>query len=251
MGQFDACLSTRCLAHARLGAPCGRGASPLRRPVHGDRASERSEPHEPLPRHGRYRGDVLGFRLSQRRHRRGLDLQGAVDAGRSLARHPARRRDAARPGRRARRHLVLLSRHHGRHQRAARRQGRQDRPAGDRRLPRHLSGRRAGAALRRADLRRDVRQAAAAGAAEPHRRGARARRLPRQRAASRSTRRRCARPCASSRRRRSSRWRCACCSRSCIRSTRRACARSSPRRCRAAASRCRPRSCRRSASTTG
>ena len=64
----------------------------------------------------------------------------------------------------------------------------------------HLSGRRAGAALRRADLRRDVRQAAAAGAAEPHRRGARARRFPRQRAASRSTRRRCARPCASSRR---------------------------------------------------
>ena len=161
------------------------------------------------------------------------------------------RRDAARPGRAARRHLVLLSRHHRRHQRAARRQGRPDRPAGDRRLPRHLSGRRAGAALRRADLRRHVRQAGAAGAAEPHRRGARARRLPRQRAASRSTRRRCARPCATWRRRRSSRWRCACCSRSCIRSTRRACARSSRRRCRIAASRCRPRSCRRSASTTG
>ena len=58
----------------------------------------------------------------------------------------------------------LLPRHHGRHQRAARRQGRPDRPAGDRRLPRHLSGGRAGAALRRGDLRRHVRQAAAAGA---------------------------------------------------------------------------------------
>ena len=42
--------------------------------------------------------------------------------------------------------------------------GVRDRPAGDRRLSRHLSGRRAGAALRPRDLRRHVRQARAAGA---------------------------------------------------------------------------------------
>ena len=50
-------------------------------------------------------------------------------------------RSAARPGRARGRHRLFLPRHHRRHQRAARRQGRQDRPAGDRRLPRHLPGR--------------------------------------------------------------------------------------------------------------
>ena len=60
---------------------------------------------------------------------------------------------------------LLLPWHHRRHQRAAGGQRRQDRAPGDGRFPRHLRGRRAGAALRRRDLRRHVRQAAHAGAA--------------------------------------------------------------------------------------
>ena len=113
------------------------------------------------------------------------------------------------------------------------------RAAGDRGISRHLSGRRAGAAVRPRDFRRHVRQAGDAGAA----RASPARSSERVdfrgevlRAARRGG---AARHCASSGARTSSRSRCACCSRSCIPSTRRACARSCSRRCRAAASRCR------------
>ena len=56
--------------------------------------------------------------------RRADDRQGALDARRSFARDPRRHRDAARARRARRRHRLLLPRHHGRHQRAARRQGR-------------------------------------------------------------------------------------------------------------------------------
>ena len=82
-----------------------------------------------------------------------------------------------------RRHRLFLPRHHGRHQCAARRQGRRDRPAGDGRISRHLSSGRAGAALRPRDLRRHVRQARPAGAGAPHRRGDGARGFSRQGAA--------------------------------------------------------------------
>ncbi len=133
-----------------------------------------------LPGCGRYGWDVLGFRLSQRGHRRGFGRQNSLDAGRPVARHPARRRGADRARRARGRRRLFLSRHHGRHQRAARGQGRQDRPVGHRRFPRHLRSGRAGAALRHRDLRRHVRQADAAGAAEPDRRGQGARRFPRQ-----------------------------------------------------------------------
>ena len=158
---------------------------------------------------------------------------------RRFPRRPMIRRARSSPGSKpswprvsgADRHRLFLPRHHGRDQRAARRQGRPDRPAGDGRISRHLSRGRAGAPLRRRDLRRHVRQAGAAGACAPHRRGQGARSISAATCCARSTRRRCAIPCANSRRRTSNRSRYACCSRSCIRSTRRACARSCSRKC--------------------
>ena len=146
---------------------------------------------------------------------------------------------------------LLLSRHHGRHQRAARGQGRQDRPLGHRRFSRHLRSGRAGAALRHRDLRRHVRQADDAGAAEPDRRSQGARRFPR-RCAGAARRGRAARDFASgSRRKTSKRSPCACCFHFFIPSTKRASVKSRARKCRAAISRCPAKSCRRSASTTG
>src|SRR5215467_1643795 len=69
-----------------------------------------------LPRHSRYRRNLFGFRLSQRVDRRGHDLESAIDARRSLTRHIGRRRVAHCARREAFRHLLFLSRHHGRHQ---------------------------------------------------------------------------------------------------------------------------------------
>ena len=198
----------------------------------------------PLPRHGRYRRHVLGFRLSQRGDPRGLHQQGALDPRRPVAGHPAGRRDAARQGRRGRRHRVFLPRHHRRHQRAPGRQGRQDRPPGDGRLSRHLSGGRAGAPLRGRNLRRDVRQAGAAGAAEPHRRGEGARRSSGPGAA-RARRGGAAGNLAGARPARdSNRSRCASCSRFSILRTKSGWHRSRARSCPIAASRSPARSCR-------
>ena len=200
--------------------------------------------HGPLPRHGRHRRDVLRFRLS----RRGTG-EITITKVPSTPDDPSRailagRRGAARPGRARRRHRLFLPRHHGRHQRAARRQGRPDRPAGDRGLSRHLRGRRAGAALRRrrsstscTTSRRCWCRRACTGEVQ------RARRFPRRRAARRSTRRRCAttvRELAAQKHRVARGVPAVLVPASA--STRSACARSSPRKCRAAASRCRPRS---------
>jgi hypothetical protein len=140
-------------------------------------------PHGSLSRHGRHRGNVLRLRPARRDQRRGFDRQDPIDPGRSVARDRGRRRIAARRRRAGGRHRLFLPRHDGRHQRAARRQGRPDRVAGDGRISRHLSGRRTGAPLRRRHLRRHVRQAGAAGARKPDRRGEGARRFPGQRIA--------------------------------------------------------------------
>src|SRR5262245_52778120 len=64
--------------------------------------------HGSLPRHGGYRRNVFGFRLSQRGNRRALDRQTAVDARGSLARDLCRNRGALCHGRRTRRDQVFL-----------------------------------------------------------------------------------------------------------------------------------------------
>ncbi len=125
------------------------------------------------------------------------------------------------------------------------------RPPGHRGLSRHLPGGRAGATLRPRDLRRDLRQAGAAGSAEPDRRSQGTRGFPRDGAAPARRGRAAGDAARRLRRKASSRSPCACCSRFSTPSTRRASARSFATSCPAAASRSRPRCCRRYASTIG
>src|SRR5262249_31557296 len=72
--------------------------------------------HGSLSRHGRYRRDIFGFRLSQRRNRGALDREAALDARRSIARDPCRRRGAVGNGWWGRRHRLFLPPHHRRAQ---------------------------------------------------------------------------------------------------------------------------------------
>ena len=129
----------------------------------------------------------------------GRGLEGAVHAGRSVARHRPRRRGGHAP-RRARGGAsggvdrLFRPRHHGRHQCADPASRREDRAHHHRRLPRPAGDRPPEAAR---PLRPAGRQAADAGAARPAPRGARARAPHRRdRHAARRGRgaRRCARP---------------------------------------------------------
>src|SRR6185503_7629218 len=83
-------------------------------------------------------------------------------------------------GRARRQHFVLLSRYDRRHERSARRKGREDRSSRHAGISRHLRSDGTNARLWSGDLRSLFREAAPVGAALSHRRDSRAHRFSRQ-----------------------------------------------------------------------
>src|SRR3954453_12435893 len=112
---------------------------PLKATYNSVPASGACVAHALIPRHRRYRRDILGFCLSQRGNRRAHHRQAALHARRSLARDSRGHRDVDGPRRARPRYRLFLSRHDGRHQRFARGEGGADRTSGDGGIPLHLS----------------------------------------------------------------------------------------------------------------